>query len=277
MTSSRRTGSGSGSRGGHLPARRKADLVAFVLESGQVSVTELAQHFSVSADTIRRDLDELDASGTLLRTHGGAVSPTLVPRTDTGLDVRSRLHSSAKETIGKLAAELVGGDGTLMINGGTTAIALAKHLPAGAGLRIITNNLHLPAALSAGVADEIFMVGGAVRVSAQATTGPISSSLGIDRADEFDVRCDLAFIGVGAVSAQQGFSTGNVSEAGLMREMMRRSDRVVVLADSTKLGRSVFAKIGALEMADVLVTDAQPDAELGRALAEAGVEVIHPR
>lgn len=277
MTSSRRTGSGSGSRGGHLPARRKADLVAFVLESGQVSVTELAQHFSVSADTIRRDLDELDASGTLLRTHGGAVSPTLVPRTDTGLDVRSRLHSGAKETIGKLAAELVGGDGTLMINGGTTALALATHLPAGAGLRIITNNLHLPAALSAGVADEIFMVGGAVRVSAQATTGPISSSLGIDRADEFDVRCDLAFIGVGAVSAQQGFSTGNVSEAGLMREMMRRSDRVVVLADSTKLGRSVFARIGALEMADVLVTDAQPDPELGRALADAEVEVIHPR
>lgn len=276
MATTTQGGGGSSSRGGQLPAHRKADLAAYVAKAGQVTVAELAERFSVSFDTVRRDLDELDSAGTVLRTHGGAVSPTLVPRTDTGLDVRSRLHAGEKSVIGRLAADLVDGDATLMINGGTTTLELAQNLPARSGLRIITNNLHLPSALPTGAAEEIFMVGGSVRVSAQATTGPLSSAFGIDRSDDFDVRCDLAFIGVGAVSAT-GYSTGNVTEAGLMREMMRRSDRVVVLADSSKLGRSVFARIGQLEVADVLVTDGTPDPELAQALDAAGVEVIRPR
>ena len=267
---------GSTSRGGQLPAHRKADLAAYVASAGQVTVSELAERFKVSMDTVRRDLDELDQAGTILRTHGGAVSPSLVPRTDTGIDVRSRLHSGEKDVIGRLAAELVVGDSTLMVNGGTTTLSLAKYLPARAGLRIITNNLHLPAALPAGAAEEIFVVGGPVRLSAQATTGPLSSAFGLDRANDFDVRCDLAFIGVGAVSATEGYSTGNVSEAGLMREMMRRSDKVVVLADASKLGRSVFARIGTLDVAAVLVPDAAPPPELAAALEAAGVEVIHP-
>ena len=121
------------------------------------------------------------------------------------------------------------------------------------------------------------MVGGTVRLSAQATTGPLSSAFGLDRASDLDVRCDLAFIGVGAVSTDEGYSTGNVSEAGLMREMMRRSDKVIVLADASKLGRSVFARIGTLDVADVLVTDEAPSADRAAALAAAGVEVVHPR
>jgi len=276
MTTRTRNG-GSTSRGGQLPAHRKADLAAYVANAGQVTVAELAERFQVSLDTVRRDLDELDQAGTILRTHGGAVSPSLVPRTDTGLDVRSRLHSGAKDVIGRLAAELVVGDSTLMVNGGTTTLALAKHLPSRAGLRIITNNLHLPSALPAGAAEEIFVVGGTVRLSAQATTGPLFSAFGLDHASDLDVRCDLAFIGVGAVSTDEGYSTGNVSEAGLMREMMRRSDKVVVLADASKLGRSVFARIGTLDVADVLVTDRAPSPDLAAALAAAGVEVVHPR
>ena len=92
-----------------LPAGRKADLAAYVAEQGQVTVANLAERFDVSPDTIRRDLDALDADGVLIRTHGGAISPQAVPRPDTGVDVRLRLQTAAKDQIGALAAGLVRG------------------------------------------------------------------------------------------------------------------------------------------------------------------------
>src|SRR3954471_20120213 len=99
-----------------LPAGRKADLAAFVGEVGQVTVANLAERFDVSPDTIRRDLDQLDADGVLIRTHGGAISLQAVPRPDTGLDVRLRLQTTAKDQIGALAAGLVEDGTALMIN-----------------------------------------------------------------------------------------------------------------------------------------------------------------
>ena len=68
-----------------LPAGRKVDVAAFVAAMGQVTVAQLAEHFEVSLDTARRDLDQLDTEGLVIRTHGGAVSPSSVPRPDTGL------------------------------------------------------------------------------------------------------------------------------------------------------------------------------------------------
>ena len=85
-----------GDRTTRLPAGRKADLAAYVAEMGQVTVSALADRFAVSSDTIRRDLDQLDAEGLLIRTHGGAVSTTTLPRPDTGLDIRMRLQIRAK-------------------------------------------------------------------------------------------------------------------------------------------------------------------------------------
>src|SRR2546427_9488709 len=97
----------SSNRSARFPASRQADLALFVSEKGQVTVTDLASRFDVSPDTIRRDLDQLDADGLLIRTHGGAVSLSAVPRADTGVDVRMRLQAHAKDRIGALAASLV--------------------------------------------------------------------------------------------------------------------------------------------------------------------------
>ena len=78
-----------------LPAGRKAELTAYVTEMGQVTVARLAERFDVSLDTIRRDLDQLDSDGVLIRTHGGAISVSASPRPDTGLAVRARMQASA--------------------------------------------------------------------------------------------------------------------------------------------------------------------------------------
>lgn len=233
-----------------LPARRKAELATYVSSVGEVSVATLAGLFNVSTDTIRRDLDELDALGRVIRTHGGAVSVDMVPKTTTGVDVRKRLHAEEKNRVGRIAATLVHPDASIIINGGTTALALVEHLEPGLGLRIVTNNLQLPAVIAPGVADEIFVVGGPVRPCAQTTTGDLTTALGQKADASLLFQCDIAFIGVGAASSRQGLSTGNIAEAALMRQMIDHSDQVVILADSSKLGRGIFARIGPIELAD---------------------------
>ncbi|MCL3861175.1 DeoR/GlpR family DNA-binding transcription regulator [Actinotalea sp. K2] len=257
-----------------LPAGRKAELAAYIAETGQVTVANLAERFDVSADTIRRDLDQLDAEGVLIRTHGGAISSQAVPRPDTGMDVRLRLQTSAKDQIGALAAGLVRDGATLMINAGTTTLAAARHLSEHRDLTIATNSLRLPTELHPLAFRDLYVFGGLVRVSAQGTVGAVAfpSQSGADR----EIRCDLALIGVGAVNTDAGYSTSNLGEATMIREMMDRSSRVAVLADSTKFGRRLFAQIAELGHADYLVTDSPPPDELAEALRAADVEIIRP-
>ncbi|WP_265521384.1 DeoR/GlpR family DNA-binding transcription regulator [Oerskovia flava] len=258
-----------------LPAGRKAELAAYVAEIGQVTVAELAERFDVSPDTIRRDLDQLDTDGILIRTHGGAVSLSAVPRPDTGLDVRVRLQAAAKEKIGEIAAGLVTDGSSIMTNAGTTTLALARHLREHRELTIATNSLRLPAEISPKVFRDLYVFGGQVRLSAQATVGPVSFQLA-PAAGDVDIRCDLALVAVGAVHAESGFSTSNLGEAAMMAQMMERASRVAVLADHSKFGRRLFAQISDLSRADYLVTDSAPPADLARALEAAGVTVLTP-
>lgn len=259
-----------------LPAGRKAEVAAYVAEVGQVTVARLAKRFDVSSDTIRRDLDQLDADGVLIRTHGGAVSPSAFPRPDTGLEVRARVQASAKDRIGALAASLVPDGSSLLVNAGTTTLALVRHLRDHRDLTIATNSLAVPAELSPKVFRDLYVFGGAVRLSAQATVGPVSFPV-MSGAGDVDIRCDIALICVGAVSHESGYSTSNLTEAAMMGEMMAKAAQVAVLADSTKFGRRLFAQVAELGRADWFVTDAQPPDDLAEALHAAGVEILTPR
>ena len=133
----------------HLPAGRKAQLAAYVAETGQVTVGELAERFGVSIDTIRRDLDQLSADGVLVRTYGGAVSLSTLSRTDRAVDVRLTLQEQEKEKIAALAAALVQDGSIIMINGGTTTLAVARNLRNHRDLTVATNNLLVPARAAA--------------------------------------------------------------------------------------------------------------------------------
>jgi DeoR family fructose operon transcriptional repressor len=258
-----------------LPAGRKSDLAAFVGEAGEVTVAALAERFGVSTDTIRRDLDRLDADGLLIRTHGGAVSLSAHPRADTGVDIRSRLQTTAKEKIGALAATLVQDGSVVIFNAGTTALSAARHLHDQRGLTVATNNLRIPAEMSPKVYRDLWVFGGVVRFSAQATIGPVAFRTNGQTSD-VNIRCDLAVIGVGAVSVEGGYSTSSLEEAAMMADMMSRATKVAILADSSKIGRTLFAQIAGLGSADFFVTDTQPPADLLSALSENEVQVLFP-
>jgi DeoR family transcriptional regulator, fructose operon transcriptional repressor len=255
-----------------LPAGRKAELVAYVSQAEQATVAEIAERFAVSTDTVRRDLQQLHDEGLVVRTHGGAVSVEAMAATEKKLDVRLQMHSDAKDRIGALAATLVSNNSVLMLNAGTTPLAVVRHLNKHRELTIATNNLRIPTEISPKIVRDFYLFGGAVRLVGQATVGTVGFQLSGGR--DMQLRCDLAMISVGAVSATGGYSTSNLSEAVMMGEMMDRAAHVVVLADSSKFGDPLFAQVAPLGRAHYLVTEAAPPKELADALERAGVEVL---
>jgi DeoR/GlpR family transcriptional regulator of sugar metabolism len=251
-----------------LPPRRRADLLQLVRSRRQMTVGELAGAFDVSADTIRRDLDYLHERGLLTRTHGGAVAGDELAAWTPPFVRRRDQHTDAKERIGRLTASLVTDGETLLINGGTTTLAVARSLGGRRDLTIVTNHLSLPAALPPDCARDVYILGGQFRPESLVTIGPLAlpGTRGIS--------VDRAIIGVGGVSAEGGLSTTILAEGRMMTEMLDAAPRRVVVADSSKFGHDVFAHIAPLSMIHTLVTDAEPDPGLARALQKAQVELM---
>ncbi|MBD7919610.1 DeoR/GlpR transcriptional regulator [Cellulomonas sp. Sa3CUA2] len=260
--------------GRRLPAGRQAELAQHVASAGEVTVAELSERFGVSMDTVRRDLDRLHADGVLVRTHGGAMVATGQARPDRALGERMVMQSETKEAIGAAAARLVTDHSAVVVGSGTTTLAAARHLQQHRGLIVVTNNLLLPGVLPREAVRDVYLLGGAVRIAAQATVGPVV--FGGGGAGERTIRCDLALVGVGGVDAEMGVSTSHVGEAETMAEMMRISRRVAVLADATKFDQVLFSQIADLSVIDYLVTDTAPRGALARALEAAEVEVVLP-
>ncbi|TDT33890.1 DeoR/GlpR family DNA-binding transcription regulator [Naumannella halotolerans] len=258
-----------------LPAGRKARIASLVSSVGEATIPELAARFSVSVDTIRRDLDQLHAEGVVHRTRGGAIRSPDTPKPELSIDARRSAHIEEKALIGEVAASLVHDGMSVMLNAGTTCLAVARCLGDRRDLIIATNNLLLPAELEHRAIRNVYLFGGEVRLSAQATIGPVrfdsSSAHG-----ESSVLCDIAFITVGAASVDGGFSTGSLSEATMMREMIEHAQQVVLLVDGSKLGKRLFAQVCEFARPDYLVTDREPPADFLRAAHDQGVTVKFP-
>jgi DeoR/GlpR family transcriptional regulator of sugar metabolism len=245
-----------------------------VLANGEVTVAELAEYVNVSTDTVRRDLDDLNLEGILIRTHGGAISPKLVPKLDSNLDIRLGIEVARKEAIGRAAASIIKDNSVVIMNSGTTVLAVAKALNNHVGLTIATNNLHVAKEIKPESVRALHIFGGTVLHSSQATIGPVNlfSSTG----EVLDFRCDLALIAIGGIDHEYGYSVTNLGEASMFKQMMAQASKVGILADETKVGLKLFAKLGNLSEADYYITDTEPNKFLGNALEKAKVQIILP-
>jgi DeoR/GlpR family transcriptional regulator of sugar metabolism len=250
-----------------IPAQRRGELLKVAKERGAINVAESATQFAVSADTIRRDLDYLAERGLLKRTHGGAVplDDVIVP----DIPVAQRLVSRAAEKgrIARRAATLIADGETLLIYGGSTTRAFVSELGSRRSLTIVTNDLGIPAAMPPEAARSVYLLGGQVNVQSQITIGTV----GFPQAGP--ISADTAVLGVGGIS-ERGLSTTIFEEASMMAAMVSAARRLIVLADASKLDRSVFAHVVPLDQIDILVTDAKPSAQLAAVLSESGVEIV---
>jgi DeoR/GlpR family transcriptional regulator of sugar metabolism len=246
-----------------LAAERRHEILARLDRDGRVVVGELVTGLSVSEDTIRRDLEELAAQGLLHRVHGGALAspPEALP-----FERRLEVDREEKVALAKAAVPIVESARTLVVDGGTTALEVARHLPANWDGVVVTNAPPVAAALAAHPRAEVVVVGGRLLKDEQVAVGPVAI-------DAFrTVRADACVLGVCAFDPEVGVTTSNDDEAQVKRAMIACSDQVVALATRDKLHASSPWVVASLDQIDHLVTDGGKD--LTSAFAAAGVSVV---
>lgn len=249
---------------------RQHAIAGLVVERGRVSVAGVAERFGVTTETVRRDLAVLERAGLLRRVHGGAVpAGTALTLVETALGERRGARIEAKRAIaGAALALLPRTDGSVILDGGSTTAALADILPTDRRLYVATNSVPIAARVSAAPGVTLHVLGGRVRGITQTAVGDSTVRA------LADLRADVVFLGTNGISPGHGFSTPDEAEGATKRAMAAAAQRVVVLADSSKIGREHLVRFARIEDVDVLVTDGDADAAVVAELETLGVEVL---
>lgn len=251
------------------PEERQHALALLVGRRGRLSVTGAAEQFGVTTETVRRDLAVLERAGLLRRVHGGAVPVSAVALVELGLGERTGQLAEQKAKIASAALDfLPGTSGSILLDGGTTTAALTELLPTDRRLLAVTNAVPIAARLATTPGISVHVLGGRVRGVTQCAVGDEAvQTLG-------DLRVDVAFLGANGITADHGFTTPDAAEASVKRAMVHAGQRVIVLADSSKLDRETLVRFAAPEDVDVLITDDGADCDVLAALDRAGLEVV---
>lgn len=251
------------------PEERQQAMAARVGDRGRLAVAALADEFGVTTETVRRDLAALERAGLVRRVHGGAVPAGALTLVEPGLGERHRSHGEEKRAIATAALALLpGAEGSIVLDGGTTTAALAEILPPDRRLLAVTSSVPIASRLSVTAGITLHVLGGRVRGLTQCAVGETTVRA------LADLSVDVAFLGANGITPGHGFTTPDDAEASVKRAMVRAGQRVVVLADSSKLGREHLVRYAAVDDVDVLVTGRNADPELVADLEKAGVEVV---
>lgn len=246
-------------------SRRQTEILDTVRLHGACSVRELAERLAVSDETIRRAVKPLVSSGLVRKVHGGVEVPDR--QREPPFERRMRENREAKERIARTAAALVVDGDSVMLDTGSTTACVARALSAHANLLVVTNSAEIARVLATRNGNRVFMAGGELRADDAAAFGP--AALAFIR--QFQVR--TAILSIGAIHERQGFMDYHLCEGEFSRAVMQRADRIVVVADYSKFGRSGFVKVCEAENVDVLVTDREPPPAFAARLAAAGVQL----
>lgn len=237
-----------------LTQQRKQFLTERLRRDGQLLAKPISQELGVSEDTIRRDLREMAKAGLLMRVHGGAL-PASPAMGDMG--VRQAILPTQKAAIGRAAAQLVQPGHVVILDGGTTSMQVARHLPLTLQATVITHSPSIAVALSEHLNIDVIMLGGRLFRHSMVGTGAATLEA-IGR-----IRADLYFIGVCSVHPTAGLSTGDYEEAVIKRALCQVSAETLVLASPEKLATaSPYIVVPLSEIAGLVVPGDVPEALL---------------
>lgn len=248
---------------------RQEAIASLVIAKGRASVAELAQAYDVTTETVRRDLAVLDKAGVLRRVHGGAVPVRTLHLVEPGVGERETTRAEHKDAIAAAATEFfpVSG-GSVLLDAGTTTARIAAQLPTDRDLVVVTNSMPIAARLAGMPTVTLQVLGGRVRGLTQAAVGEQPLRV-LDT-----LRVDIVFIGTNAISVRHGLSTPDSEEAAIKRAMVKAANYVVVVADSSKVGREELVSFAPISSIDTLITDSEINDDDRRAFTEQGVEVV---
>ena len=248
-----------------LADQRRTRLVELVRQNGFAALPDLANELQVSESTVRRDLDYLEETGVARRTHGGVCYTGPSPKLP-HFDCRQSLQWDKKRQIAAAAGRLVEDGDTVLLDGGSTTYELAQVL-VDRPLQVVTNSLPVATLFSASDNVDLVLVGGYVHSRTGVSLGPYANEM----LAELNVR--RAILSVAGIN-DRGYYNSNLLLVETERAMMKAADEAIVVADSTKFGRTSLARLCGLGETDVLVTDDKIDEEWKTKLTESGVRLI---
>ncbi|MCX7886214.1 MAG: DeoR/GlpR family DNA-binding transcription regulator [Verrucomicrobiae bacterium] len=249
-----------------LAAQRLDRLRSLIRDSRFARVETLCRQLGVSAATVRRDLDALERAGAVRRVHGGAVS--VETRLEEPLfDDKASVAVREKRRIAEAALEFVGADETIYLDGGSTVLELARLLRERTNITVVTNSLRAAVEL-AGAGPRLILIGGELRRLSQTLVGPLT------RLILEQLHLDKAFMGTIGLSLREGLTTTDPSEAYTKELVMSQAREVILLADSSKVGKVSFARAGTLDRVSVIITDKKVDNGFAKQLSQKGIKLI---
>ena len=247
-----------------LAPQRWDNLRNLIREQGVIRIEDICRALKVSAATARRDLDLLERNGAIRRVHGGAVSVEAALEEPVFAD-KTTLAVREKRRIAEAALDFVEPDDTIYLDGGSTVLELARLLRDRTNLTVVTNSLHAAHELS-GRGPRLIVIGGELRRRSQTLVGPLT------RLVLQQLNLDKAFMGTMGLTLKEGLTTTDPSEAFTKELVIGQARQVIVLADSSKVGKVSFASAGRWDQVHALITDKRLD--FAKELTEKGVKVI---
>jgi DeoR family fructose operon transcriptional repressor len=248
---------------------RQQAMAQAITQHGRVSVADLAEEFSVTTETVRRDLSALERIGLIRRVHGGAVPASTLAVIESGLTERDLANTAAKDLIAAAAVSLLPPPGSMVIiDAGSTTARLAALLPRDHRLTVVTHAVPVAARLAGLPQIDLFLLPGKVRPTTQAVVGADTV------AALADLRADVSFVATNGLSTSHGLTTPDREEAATKRAIVAAGRRTVVLCDSSKIGVESSLRFASISDVDVLVTDSAIKPDDQKALDAAGVEVV---
>lgn len=232
---------------------RHQHIIKQVNLKGHISVVELCESLGVSSVTIRKDLQFLEDSGLVYRTHGGVTKHNPY-QTDRPVIEKQKLHEIEKKSIARAASKFISANDSIMIGSGTTTQFFAREIVPVGNLTVVTSALNVTLELIKHASVEVIQLGGSVRHTSSSVTGQSA----LDTLDQFF--CSKLFIGVDGIDMEYGISTTSAQEAKLNQKMISIAQQVIVLADSSKFGRKSFGKIADFSHIDIIISNDIPKA-----------------
>ena len=250
-----------------LAQERRDAILRALIPSGAATVADLADGLGVSEMTIRRDLGVLADQQLVDKVHGGAVLAK-GGGAEPHFATKRRINAAAKAAIAQATVAMIRDGMTVALSAGTTTWQVARRLRGGVrDLTFVTNSLNVAGALESNGWHSIVVSGGSFRTPSDALVGPFANHI------LRQLNVDLLVLGVHSIDAKVGLTTPNIAEAETNRIMVAGARKVVVVADSSKLGQVSLATFAGIDEVDELVTDVGADQATLDALAEAGLQI----
>jgi len=244
---------------------RHSQILELIKQKNFISIDELVDHFKVTPQTIRRDLNTLAKTNVITRHHGGACLESSTK--NTGYLERKETNFEAKNKIAEKLVQLIPDNSSLFINIGTTTEAVAKALINHQNLKVVTNNIHVASILSENESCSIIVAGGEVRNN----DGGIIGEATCEFIDQFQM--DFGIIGISGIDDNGSLLDYDYREVRVSQSIIRNSRQVLLAADQTKFGRNAMIRLGNINEAHHLFTDVDPSENIKKLLETHGVQL----